>query len=138
MTLTPDDIAQIQAMVAAAPTVGEGFAQPIVAGENLLIPAIQSPNYVPGVSGWAIFQNGSAQFNNIALGGGSLVVTGAGQGVFLYSGTPATGNLIASFASSGGSDAHSNAYVKGLGFYDSTGPIIEIRPDLHALLVYQG
>lgn len=37
---------------------------PIVGGVILRIPAIQSPNYVPGVSGWAIFQNGSVEFNN--------------------------------------------------------------------------
>lgn len=138
MSLSPDDLAQVEALISGAPTVGEGFAQPIVAGTNLLIPAIQSPGFVPGVTGWQINKDGSAQFHNIALTGGSLVVSGAGQGVFLYSGTPAAGNLIASFASSAGTDAFGNDYIEGLGFYDAAGPTIEVRPDLHALLVYQG
>jgi hypothetical protein len=36
---------------------------------NLLITQIQSPDYVAGVSGWAIFQDGSAEFNNMTVRG---------------------------------------------------------------------
>jgi hypothetical protein len=64
MTLTPDDLAQIQAMIAAAATVGEGFATPIVAGQQLLIPSIQSPGFVSGATGWSIMKNGAVEFNN--------------------------------------------------------------------------
>lgn len=31
---------------------------------QLVIPQIKSPNYVPGVSGWAIFKNGNVEFNS--------------------------------------------------------------------------
>lgn len=88
---------------------------PVIGGVILRIPAIQSPNFVHGVSGWAIFQNGSAEFNNITLSGGSLVIGAAGQGVFVYSGTPAFGNLIVSMASASGSDAFGNTYPTGFG-----------------------
>jgi hypothetical protein len=37
---------------------------PLVGGTVLRRAAIQSPNYVPGVSGWAIFQDGTVEFNN--------------------------------------------------------------------------
>jgi hypothetical protein len=91
------------------------FANPITAGNVLVQPAIQSPNFVSGVSGWAIFENGSAQFNNITLTGGSVIVSGGGQGIFVYSGIPAFGNLIVSMASAAGSDAYGNAYPEGFG-----------------------
>lgn len=55
-----------------------GFKSPIVGGQNsLLIPAIQSPNYVHGETGWAIFKDGSAEFHDISIpeGSGGTVVT---------------------------------------------------------------
>jgi len=42
---------------------------PIVGGTVLRIPAIQSPNYIAGTSGWAIFQDGTAEFNNVTVRG---------------------------------------------------------------------
>lgn len=42
---------------------------PIVAGTVLRIPAIQSPDYVAGSSGWAVFIDGSAEFNNVTVRG---------------------------------------------------------------------
>lgn len=46
----------------------EGFSNSIVAGVGALVRAyIKSPDYVPGVSGWAIFKDGSAEFNNITI-----------------------------------------------------------------------
>lgn len=39
-------------------------ANPIVGGTILQIPAITSPDYVPGVSGWTIGQDGTVQFNS--------------------------------------------------------------------------
>jgi hypothetical protein len=56
------------------------FSNPVVGGEDgeLIRPAIQSPNYVPGVSGWTINRDGSAEFNNVTirfdLATGSIVV----------------------------------------------------------------
>ena len=40
------------------------FGNPILAGTVLARTAMQSEDYVAGVSGWAIFRDGSAEFNN--------------------------------------------------------------------------
>lgn len=69
MTLTPDDLDRIQALIDAAPSTGEGFPQPIVAGQNLLIPAVQSPNFVHNSAGWQLSKTGSAEFQNIIARG---------------------------------------------------------------------
>lgn len=46
------------------------FLNPVVGGNGALIrPAIKSPNYVPGVSGWSINRDGSAEFNNVTVRG---------------------------------------------------------------------
>jgi len=56
------------------------FSNPVVGGENgeLVRRSIQSPDYVPGVSGWSINRDGSAEFNNVTirldLTTGSIVV----------------------------------------------------------------
>lgn len=49
------------------------FSNPIVGGVTLVRPAIQSPNYTAGVSGWAIKKDGSAEFNNIVLRGSGTI-----------------------------------------------------------------
>ena len=65
-----------------------GFNNPIVAaGGSLVYPAIKSPNYVPGVSGWAIFKNGTAQFASIIIPPGS-----GGARVFIQATPPAGAN----------------------------------------------
>jgi len=46
---------------------------PTVAGVVLIRSSIQSPNYVAGVSGWTINQDGSAEFNNATFRGTVLV-----------------------------------------------------------------
>lgn len=43
--------------------MSDGFRNDIVGGVQLRIPSIQSPNYVTGVSGWAIFRDGTVEFN---------------------------------------------------------------------------
>jgi hypothetical protein len=45
------------------------FQNPIVGGTALVRPAINSPNYVAGVSGWAIKRDGSAEFASAVLRG---------------------------------------------------------------------
>jgi hypothetical protein len=45
------------------------FPDDVVGGVTLVRPAIQSPDYVPGVSGWAIKVDGSVEFNNGAFRG---------------------------------------------------------------------
>jgi hypothetical protein len=94
---------------------------PVVGGTVLRRQAIQSPNYVLGLTGWAIRQDGTAQFTGIVLIGGTFTGTNFvinSSGAFFYSGTPAAGNLIASIASASGSnDGHGNAYVAGVAAY---------------------
>jgi hypothetical protein len=76
---------------------------PIVGGTDLRIPAIESPNYVPGVSGWVINQDGSAEFSNLNIRGtftGLTLIGGSfqginfvinDQGIFLYEAGPGGG-----------------------------------------------
>lgn len=69
---------------------------PLVGSTVLRRPAIQSPNYVHGVSGWTVNADGSAEFNNLQIRGtfnGNDFILDS-TGFFLYSGTPAAGNLI--------------------------------------------
>ena len=75
---------------------------PVVGGTVLRRAAVQSPNYVPGTSGWTINQDGSAEFNNLTIRGTFLGADFiiSSSGAFFYSGTPALGNLIFSIAPS--------------------------------------
>jgi len=110
------------------------FFRGITQGQGkLVIPSIQSPNYVPGSVGWSINNDGSAEFNNITIrgnfvgpnfffsnGDGSLSTT---PGYFLYSGTPAAGNLVYSSTASitgTGHDKFSNNYLAGDTSYDNS------------------
>jgi len=45
------------------------YKDPLTADTVLVRGAIQSPNYVPGVSGWIVRQNGSAEFSNLIARG---------------------------------------------------------------------
>jgi hypothetical protein len=101
---------------------------PIVGGNALRIPAIQSPNFVPGVSGWQIKQDGSASFEDVTINAGSLTIVGSSGGVFVYSGTPALGNLITSIAGAAGTDAYGNAYPEGFTSTNASGDSIQITP----------
>lgn len=50
------------------------FENDIVAGTKLVRPAIQSPNYIPGISGWTINRDGTAEFTSVTTRG-PVVVT---------------------------------------------------------------
>ena len=93
---------------------------PVVGGTALRRQSIRSPNYVPGVSGWTINQDGSAEFNNLTLRGtffGTDYILNA-AGLFFYSGTPAAGNLIGSAGvSTAGTDSFTNNYLAGNSSY---------------------
>jgi hypothetical protein len=101
---------------------------PVVGGEVLRRAAIQSPNYVLGLSGWTINQDGSAEFNNLTIRGtfkGTDFEINV-NGEFFYSGTPATGNLVASNTPAAGTDQYGNIYLAnvssyGAGFASSLG-----------------
>lgn len=49
-----------------------------------------------------------------------IVASGPGQGLFVYSGTPANGNLVASIAAAAGTDTHGNPYQAGITSYSSS------------------
>jgi hypothetical protein len=147
MSLTVADLAQIQAMISAAPTVGEGFPQPIVAGQQLLIPAIQSPDFsIAGQTGWAIMRNGDAWFFNLTAAGSvtsnTVVIAGSGDGTFIYAGVPAFGALVLAMVSAAGTDEYGNEY-EGPGVSlsqpgtEGSKNNIQIRPDFSAVLVYE-
>jgi hypothetical protein len=94
---------------------------PVVGGTVLRRAAIASPNYVAGVSGWTINQDGSAEFNNLTIRG---VFAGTNfeinsLGAFFYSGTPAAGNLVESITSAAGTDGFTNEFLAG---HSSYGP----------------
>lgn len=60
-----------------------GFNNSVVGGQGTLVrESIHSPDYVPGVSGWTINRDGSAEFNGVTFRG------------TLHSENPATGQTI--------------------------------------------
>lgn len=92
------------------------FQDDVAAGVVLVRPAIQSPDYLTGVSGWAIKIDGSAEFNDVVIRGGTTL-----SGISLYyDGTPALGNLVASIAAAAGTDDFGNAYAAGITTYSSS------------------
>lgn len=91
---------------------------PVVGGTVLRRAAIQSPNFVTGVSGWIVGQDGSAEFDNVIIRNGQVI---SGTALF-YSGPPAAGNLIASIAAAAGTDSHGNSYPVGLANF--SGPFV--------------
>jgi collagen type I alpha len=87
---------------------------PLVGGVTLRRPAIASPNFVTGVSGWSINADGSAEFDNLAIRGtfsGTDFVLNS-SGLFFYS--TGTHSLILSLATAAGVDPYGNAYPAGL------------------------
>lgn len=105
-----------------------GFENPIVGGIALRIPAIRSPNYVAGSTGWTINIDGSVEFNNGTFRGTVTAGTFQGTdfvintaGAFFYSAAPAAGNLIASIASVDSTDSFGNHYLHGVCSYDPIG-----------------
>jgi hypothetical protein len=123
-----------------------GFADPIIGGSgNLIRPSVQSPNFnLAAKQGWAILRDGSAFFFNVTASGvvtaNSVVIDGAGQGLFIYDGPPALGSLVIAAVSGAGTDPFGNQY-SGPGIVVSApGPTgkneIQIRPDKRAMFIY--
>ena len=69
------------------------FANSILAGTYLVRPAIQSPNYQPGVAGWTINADGTAEFNDatfrgvIRIGNPAIIIDAA-DGIALPTAAP--------------------------------------------------
>lgn len=106
-----------------------GFANTVLGGASKLIrKAIQSPNFVTGVVGWSINKDGTAEFQNAIIRGtfqGSNFVVNS-VGTFVYSSTPALGNLIASDTNlvhryDTGTDSFGNTYYAGRCSYAANG-----------------
>lgn len=74
------------------------FGNPIVGGENLVIPAIKSPNYSAGISGWRIARDGTVEFNGGIFRGSVEIGDPAGQHAILAN--TATGDPIDVYNSS--------------------------------------
>ncbi len=97
-----------------------GFAHDIAGGSgDLIITALQSPNFsITDQTGWAIMKNGDAYFYNVTAEGAvtanSVIVEGATGNILIYSGSPANGNLIGSWAGASGEDTYGNSYPEGL------------------------
>ena len=85
--------------------------QPILAGTSLARVAIQSPNYVPGVSGWCVFQNGDVEFNEGTFRGAII-----GGSLFIYDPSPGAGNLIGSITDQT-TDPYGDTTQKGINSY---------------------
>jgi hypothetical protein len=64
------------------------FQNPIMAGGNLARVLLKSPNFVHGVSGWQIAQDGSAEFQDIIIPSGS-----GGATVYVQSTAPVGANV---------------------------------------------
>ena len=97
------------------------FAHDIAGGQgNLIATSVQSPNFVHDVSGWQIARDGSAEFNDLTIRGtfyGTDFVINS-SGMFFYSPSEGTGNLIVSIASAAGTDPISGqSYPKGFGLF---------------------
>lgn len=126
------------------------FQDELAGGIFLVRPALRSPGYVAGTSGWTINVDGSAEFNNVTVRGtlqssnfvagsagwqllnsghaefNDVTIRGAtqvGGKSLYYTGTPALGNLLLSIAGTAGTDSFGNAYVQGLGVYSSDGQL---------------
>lgn len=81
---------------------------------NLIIPGVHSGNYVAGSSGWTINEDGSAEFNNLTIRGGTSI---SGLDLY-YNGAPASGSLVASLSSTAGVDQYGNHYLAGVTVYN--------------------
>lgn len=90
---------------------------PVIGGTVLRAPAIQSPNFSTGVSGWIIRVNGTAEFNSVTIRAGSVVSVLS----LIYNPSPGAGNLIQSVSAGGGTDAYGNVYLPGDVSYITTG-----------------
>lgn len=103
---------------------GQSFPQDVVAGTQLVVPSIHSPNFITQVSGWTINLDGSAEFNNLTIRGtfsGNNFILNS-SGMFFYSPSEAAGNLIFSITPTTGTDSFGNAYLTGTTSYTNNGP----------------
>lgn len=88
-----------------------GFQNPPIGNQGNLNRIVEkSENFLTGVSGWAIYANGDAEFNDVTIRGG---VT-EDSTFFLYNGTPGPGTLIVALSATAGTDPFGNTYQAGI------------------------
>lgn len=110
------------------------FSNPIVGGSTLIRPAIHSPDYVAGSTGWSINKDGTAEFNDVTIRGS----VGIGGESFYYDPSPGVGNLVASIAANTGLDPFGNAHLSGFTSYDpDQGSHISMSSGIGAYLDYK-
>lgn len=107
---------------------------PIVGGIALRIPAIRSPNYVAGTSGWTINQDGTAEFQGATIDGGSVIISGANGELLVYNPTPGVGNLRVSIAAMAGTDPYGNAFPAGIGVFNTSGALVGVLQSSGSLI----
>lgn len=61
------------------------FTNPVVGGVTLARPAIQSAGFDPGIAGWTINQDGTAELNNTVVRGTVTAATFEGNDFFINS-----------------------------------------------------
>jgi hypothetical protein len=122
------------------------FDNPITGGGGALtINQICSPNFsLADQTGWAILKNGDAYFFDVTATGevsaNTVVVSGSGDGLFVYEGLPGPGTLMMAIVAAAGTDKYGNSY-SGPGLIVSAaaspfGNEIQIRPDKNAMFIY--
>lgn len=116
-----------------------GFSNAVVGGSGILKrKAIQSVNYVLGTAGWTINADGSAEFNNLSIRGsffGSRFILNS-NGIYFYSGTPALGNMIMCWTSTGAADPFGNTPTQaGLVIGGSAGTQVGLSTNAGAALI---
>lgn len=84
------------------------FTNPIVSGTKLVIPAIQSVNYIAGMQGWTINRDGTAEFASGTFRGAVVVID------------PATGVVLASIGATGNGSFQNIAITGDLTFGTSS------------------
>lgn len=62
-----------------------GWGNPVVGSTILRRPAIQSPGFVSGSTGWVVAADGSAEFNNVQIRGSSTIGPTTGQRIVIDS-----------------------------------------------------
>lgn len=71
------------------------FRNPLVSGTALARSAINSPGYTPGTTGWTINRDGSAEFADVVIRGGELLITDPdGSFVRIYDEDPGDGAVV--------------------------------------------
>lgn len=87
-----------------------GFSNAVVGGSGILKRiAIQSVNFVAGVTGWSINKDGTAEFNQL-----TIIVQANGAAVLIYFPAGGLGNLIGSWAAQEFTDQYGNDVPAGI------------------------